>query len=421
MKNILTRFRPRQADPEALGQLIAQLQQKFEQVAEEMQQRNERLLGGLQEKLDAVVRYAEQQESTLSRAVKRSIKRSTKSHKLRFMPGNNGNSVGADMMELPRVCWQHLVPVKEPLVLISQAPRSGGTLLNGLFDGHLECHAHPHELYIGYPAKTRWPSLDLSDGPERWFDMLFESPTVESFQRGYRKYGRGRYKDPEALFLLLPSVQRELFLKCVAGQHITSPRQVFDAYMTSYFNAWLDNHNRKGDKKIVVAFMPRLATDEGNVEQFFDVYPDGKLISILRSPHSWYVSARKHPTPTHPRADIASGMHWWQESAQAMRRNKRQYGERVCLLSFEDLVGKTEAVMRYLAEYVGIKFDEILLAPTFNKSPIKANSSYPVKTYGVIHEPVTRHLEMLTKAEIEAIENLTGDLYESVSREVIRV
>ena len=44
---------------------------------------------------------------------------------------------------------KHLVEVREPLVLISQIPRSGGTLLSQLFDGHPECHAHPGELEIG--------------------------------------------------------------------------------------------------------------------------------------------------------------------------------------------------------------------------------------------------------------------------------
>jgi Sulfotransferase family len=342
-------------------------------------------------------------------------------HDLLFRLGNSGNGVSADMMELPQVCWQHLVPVKEPLVLISQVPRSGGTLLNELFDGHLECHAHPYELSIG-PTKDKWPLLDLNDSPERWFDVLFEPSTVESFQRGYQKYGPGKDKNRETFrFLFLPSVQKELFLKYVTGLQITSPRQVFDAYMTSYFNAWLNNHNVEGDKKAVVAFTPWLATDKENVRRFFDVYPDGKLISILRSPQSWYVSARLTPAFETQMTDIVSAMRPWEESAQAMRRNKHKYGERVCLLSFENLVDKTEAVMRYLADYVGIKFDEILLTPTFNKCPIKANSSYKVKTYGVIHEPVTRHLEILTKAEIETIENLTGELYESVSKEVTQI
>jgi hypothetical protein len=37
-----------------------------------------------------------------------------------------------------------------PLVLISQAQRSGGTLLSQLFDSHPAIAAHPHELSIGH-------------------------------------------------------------------------------------------------------------------------------------------------------------------------------------------------------------------------------------------------------------------------------
>ena len=51
---------------------------------------------------------------------------------------------------------RHLVPVDQPLVLISQVSRSGGTLLSQLFAGHPECHVRPGELLIGRP-KDCWP------------------------------------------------------------------------------------------------------------------------------------------------------------------------------------------------------------------------------------------------------------------------
>src|SRR5437667_1135310 len=69
---------------------------------------------------------------------------------------------------------RYQVPVREPLALISQISRSGGTLLSQLFDGHPQCHAHPDELMIGYPRRRHWPQLDLQDSPERWFEMLAE-------------------------------------------------------------------------------------------------------------------------------------------------------------------------------------------------------------------------------------------------------
>jgi hypothetical protein len=44
-----------------------------------------------------------------------------------------------------------LVPVREPLVLITQIQRSGGTLFAQLLDGHSKLHVHPSELHIGKP------------------------------------------------------------------------------------------------------------------------------------------------------------------------------------------------------------------------------------------------------------------------------
>ena len=54
--------------------------------------------------------------------------------------------------QLGRVRTDHVVRVREPMVLVSQIQRSGGTLLSRLFDGHPECHAHPYELKIGHKA-----------------------------------------------------------------------------------------------------------------------------------------------------------------------------------------------------------------------------------------------------------------------------
>ena len=82
----------------------------------------------------------------------------------------------------------YLVPVREPLVLVSQIQRSGGTLLSQLFDGHPEVHAHPHELKIGYPREANWPSIDVAD-PAGTFERLFEKKALTHFVGGYQKRG----------------------------------------------------------------------------------------------------------------------------------------------------------------------------------------------------------------------------------------
>ena len=178
-----------------------------------------------------------------------------------------------DYRALIRARLAHVVPVGEPLVLISQIQRSGGTLLLQLLDGHRQCHVDPYELKIGHPKKHNWPPLDLSR-PETWFETLYFRGIVERIRRTERTTppGRGPRRLPVPL---LPRLQKQVFDASAAGAG--SEREVLDAYFTSYFNAWLDNHDlyTGAPKRAVVGFTPRLAMDPANVELLLRRVPRG--------------------------------------------------------------------------------------------------------------------------------------------------
>jgi hypothetical protein len=315
---------------------------------------------------------------------------------------------------LAHICLEHISPVTAPLALISQIQRSGGSLLSQLFDGHPEIHAHPHELMIGYPKKHVWPRIDLNDRPERWFGILFEEIVIEQTREGYKK---GKKNNATFPFVFLPSLQRMVFLQYLDSAQSITLRDVFDAYMTSYFGAWLSNQNYNGQKKFVTAFTPRLAMIKENMEFFFEVYPDGRLISILRDPKNWFPSAFRHGPEKYQ--DLRGAMSQWEESARAILWNKERYGDRVCLITFEDLVSKAEAVMRYLAGFLGIEFDDTLLVPTFNTLPIRANTSFEVEDHGILNSPLSRY-KTLTGQELDTIERMTSETYSLVLKEVVR-
>jgi hypothetical protein len=312
---------------------------------------------------------------------------------------------------------RYLVPVREPLVLISQVQRSGGTLLSQLFDGHSQCHAHPDELKIGFPRKENWPELDLAGTPESWFRMLREV-RPKTLKGGYRKQSKGLLADlgPEAEperhpFIFSTSLQQRIFEADLEGREVTSERHVLDAYMTSYFNAWLDNHNLyTGPKRIVTGFTPRIAMDPGNVARFFSVYPDGKLIAMIRDPASWYVSARKHDSRRYGSLPQSVGL-WTRSAEAAVEAFERHGAARVFVLGFEDLVRDTGDTMRRLAAWLGIDFEPALENPTFNHLAIKADSSYRVADYGVIREPLDRAGE-LSREESRQIREQTHEAYD---------
>ncbi len=313
---------------------------------------------------------------------------------------------------LIRVRIEHLVEVREPLVLVSQIQRSGGTLLNQLFDGHPECHVDPYEVKIGYPKKHNWPLLDLSR-PETWFRTLCFPGVGERLLRTERtrKPGAGRSIFP---FLFLPRLQKAVFDACVEGWRPVGERGVLDCYFTSYFNAWLDNQNLySGPKRVVTGFTPRLAMEAGNVERFFGAYPEGTLISIVRDPRAWYVSASRHMPEYY--ADVEAALGLWVRSTDAALAALARFGERVVVLTYEQLVLETEATMRRVCERVGVSMVPGVLVPTFNGRPIRANSSGVVERYGVLAERTDAYRESLDAERSALIVELAGDRYEQAA------
>jgi len=312
---------------------------------------------------------------------------------------------------LGEVYSANVFPVTSPLALISQIQRSGGTLLSQLFDGHPEIHAHPHELKIGYPKKHIWPKIDLNDHPQRWLEILFEDKIINHLKDGYKKE---RKQDEVFPFTFMPAVQRRVFLSYLGSIEQKTLRDVFDGYLTSYFGAWLNNQNTTGKKKFVTAFTARLSMHMDSMEAFFEIYPDGRLISVVRDPKNWFPSAARHDPLKY--GDIRRALSLWCESSRAMIRNKDKFGERVCILRFEDLVSNTELVMHHLADFLGIQFDRILLTPTFNRFPIRANTSFNADQHGIVASTLSRY-KMLLEEELKIIEKMTEDIYSMILKE----
>ena len=295
-------------------------------------------------------------------------------------------------------------------MLISQVQRSGGTLLSQLFDGHPEVHAHPGELHIG-PGKSHWPALDPDEPPEAWFDALFERITLEFVEQGYSKTTRRRPQRRHLRRVPVPLRPRAP-ARDLPGERAepgSTGREILDAYMTSYFNAWLDNANlRTGPKRVVTAFSAAAGDEQARPGRLLRDYPDGTLITIVREPRGWFESSRRY-------TDALRGRRPRRSRPGAARRARRcdareRYGDRVMIVSFEQLVRETEPLMRRLAERLGLTFSDELLVPTFNGQPIRADSSgagAPVRRDRGAGEPCPSS----TRRPNAAIARATDELY----------
>ena len=281
---------------------------------------------------------------------------------------------------LVRQRLEHVVPVTEPLVLCSQIQRSGGTLLSQLFDGHPECHAHPHEIKIGWPREANWPPLDL-DRPDEWFERLFERKALKHFLEGYEsaapKPEGGAPPSYDVFpFLFLPRLPEGDLRRARRGRderarrarrllHLLLQRLARRPEPLRGAEAGRDRvhaaaGDRPGEPRPVLRRLPRRDAASRS--------------SASPSPGT----ARRPGTASGRFPDVETALGLWRESTEAA------LDERVVLVTYERLVGKTEEVMARLAGRIGITLLPVLLEPTFNSRPIRANSAEEVARYGIL-------------------------------------
>jgi len=271
----------------------------------------------------------------------------------------------------PEPC-ERLAVRRLPLILISQLPRSGGSLLSQLLDGHPRLLVYPWEMTIGYPVKNEWPILDMHDSPDRLFAQLFDAELGYLARKGYRKRGKAKQKEKRLKFKYSPL---DHYLSFVAAlPQSRTQRSVLDTYFDTFFRSWRRDPN---DALYIAGFVPRLASRPESVAGFFRDYPDGRLVSIIRDPADWFASRRAHTKNGEVRySDVREEMALWNQMAAQALHYMKTHGDRFLLLSFKELVSDRDATMRRLSAWSGIDFDSSLLSQTFDNKSIHPNTNF---------------------------------------------
>jgi hypothetical protein len=315
--------------------------------------------------------------------------------------------------DILNACLNHISPITAPLTLISQVPFSGGYLLNRLFDGHSEIHALPHELIPAIPERGLWPAIDLDNRPEDWFEGLFKELDIANIQKGAK---HGTKCNALAPFVFLPLVQEQIFLKYLQSIESIKQRDLFDAYMTSCFGAWLNYQNLNGNKMFTTAYGTGMAMQHESIKSFFEIYPDGRLISLVRKPETWFACARAHEPEIY--GNTREAIRRWKESVRVGVETKKKFGDRVCLIKFEDLIGHTASVMQYLSELLKIRYEDILLIPTFDGIPIQLPNGQNAENFDTKLQGFSKS-RRLDKHQQVLIEKMTAATYQSALQHVV--
>lgn len=289
-------------------------------------------------------------------------------------------------------------------MLVSQVHRSGGTLLTRLLDGHPAVRVFPHEL------GTLLQSGPLPRDADGAWERLHDPKLDRRYRRGLKQARASRDGDRGGTpFLVSPGVHRRLFDALLAGRSPTSDRDLLNAYVTAYFNASLGREGGLEEGcRWVVGFEPFALANGRRMALYRAAYPDGRILTVVREPASWYASARGWS----PRfASIGLALELWSASTRAAVRLAGESPQAVLVLAFDDLVLRPEATMRAVARFLSLDFDEALLTPTVGGAPVQANSSFENAGYAVSGEPASR-ADLLTPHERRLVDRRASGLYE---------
>ena len=293
--------------------------------------------------------------------------------------------------------------IKQPLMLITQLTRSGGSLLSQLLDGHTEYYSFPDELKLNSYSKFDWPSLNNTKSVFRtmYSPRLHELSTT-GFHKG--KDNRQRLKFNYSLYH-----QNIFFNKKLKQNKNNIERDILDIYFSSFFSSWFNYRDNNSKKKFITGFWPMLCHKKSNLDLYFRIYPDGKIISIFRDPVSWYISAKNHKSTSQWFVNIEEAASLWNQTNKQILEAHRNYKEKVLIIKFEELIKHTEKNMKKISKFLKISFQKSMLKPTFNGEPVESNSSFKT-SIGIDRKVISRNVKLL-KSEKDYLRNNTKYIF----------
>ena len=263
-----------------------------------------------------------------------------------------------------KLITEWIVPINQPIVLILQPPRSGGTMLLRLFDGHTDFHVWPRSLGFG---ELGWPM-----SPEKKLNILHKSISLEKFN--HSGFIKSASNIPQTQIPIYFDKKWQLSVIKNNIQKTKNPRAIFNMLNTAAFNAWRNYQNLYGSKQWVMYHMaphPNIPLDE-IAKKFLNTYPDGHILLTTRNPLDWLASATKLEHSNNWTANIQLALNAYTMYYQNLPLNDN----RVTIINFDQLVLESSSTLKKICRNLGVGYQNHLQVTTINNIEVFQNTSH---------------------------------------------
>lgn len=152
-------------------------------------------------------------------------------------------------------------------------------------------------------------------------------------------------------------------------------------------------------------WLEKIAVMWSRIPEFLTMFPEGRVIHIVRDPRSVAASYKKMTSePGYTYLDAAfNTVH----AIQSVRRYQKKFGGRVMLLRAEDLTRNPRLILGRICDFLGMPFSDRMLQPDVYSRVIgedwRGNTSFSDTLSGFM-PPAERWREHMTAAEIAFVE-----------------
>jgi len=297
-------------------------------------------------------------------------------------------------------------------IFIGPSVRSGGSLINRLFDGHPNVAAYPFELFLPmdkslhYTLEKRgqrlniqnYPAISTADTQENILEKILLNSDQEKCLIG-KHFKDGKLFAKTSGLNLHGGFDHKKFLSDLSesiGEN-RSVNEVYNSLHEMFFKNW-DNGVHSGTMEYVVYHSGNgLMAD---VELYLSEFEDSYFIQPIRDVRGYLASEKKKVfRQIIGRGRIGSKINWpdwmlkhyfgryfesmlvnWMITVTRSVILKKRLGDRYIIYRHEDLIRNPKMIMEKITKKIGMKFNDSLVNPTVAGVDWRGNSMFGLQS-----------------------------------------
>lgn len=286
-------------------------------------------------------------------------------------------------------------------VMVSAGFEHGGNVTHRHLDGHPDLLVYPFESQLGNRnfndflasverVQYRYPEFPEGLRPAELYEQMID----EEMKTFLRKRNGSKFKDAN---LELNEADRLKAFERLLGNGSFHPRaKVIEAFFRATFEAWKNYYTPPREDMAYVGYSPAIGIDADRIVRDF---PNAKIMHIVRNPFSAYRDTKRRPFPQ----PLSKYLITWNIYHSTVEMYAQMHPENVRIFRYEDLVADKRNFMQSVAEFIGVKFSETMLYPSWNGVEIKDNIApwgTVLKSTAEYNESIIDELSEAEKAQI---------------------